>query len=139
MRIAIDTNCLVAALTRRTGRSAEVVDAWLSGRVEAVASEATAREAELVLGGGWLARMVSKERVAALLEALRARTVWVDEPPRIPELTLKDEGDRRMVETAVAGGASYIVTTDREFLSHRGWGSVEFVTPAEFLKVSGGL
>ncbi len=53
------------------------------------------------------------------------------------ELTLKDEGDRRMVETAAAGGASCIVTTDREFLSHRGWGSVEFVTPAEWWRAAG--
>ena len=69
------------------------------------------REAELVLGGGWLARMVSPERVNTLLTALRERTAWVDDPPVIPALALKDEGDRRMVETAVAGGAAYIVTT----------------------------
>jgi predicted nucleic acid-binding protein len=36
-----------------------------------------------------------------------------------------------MAETAVAGGAMYVVTTDREFLSHRGYGRVEFVTPRE--------
>lgn len=137
MRIAIDTNCLIAALTRPSGRSARVVDVWLTGRVEAVASEATVREAELVLGGGWLARMVTRERVDSLLEALRTRTAWLDDTPRIPDLTLKDEGDRRMVETAVAGGASYIVTTDREFLSHRGYGAVEFVTPGEFSRLLG--
>jgi putative PIN family toxin of toxin-antitoxin system len=134
MRIAIDTTCLIAALTRRSGQSAKVVDAWLRGEVEAVASEATAREAELVLGGGWLARLASRERVTELLERLRTNTVWVEVPPLIPELELKDEGDRRMVETAVAANARFIVTTDREFLSHRGWGDVEFVTPGEFLR-----
>ena|SRR3990172_7632614 len=134
VRIAIDTNVLIAALTRPGGRSARIVDAWLTGEVEAVASEATVREAELVLGGGWLARMTSRERVASLLEALRSRTVWVDTPEPIRDLQMKDEGDARMVETAVSGGASYVVTTDREFLSHRGYGGVEFVTPTEWWK-----
>ncbi len=56
VRIAIDTNVLIAAVTRPGGRSARLVDAWLAGEIEAVASEATVREAELVLGGRWLRR-----------------------------------------------------------------------------------
>ena len=133
VRIAIDTNVLIAALTRPGGRSAAIVQAWLDGEIEVVASEATVREAEMVLGGGWLGRMTSRERVAALLEALRSRTVWVAAPEPITDLRMKDEGDVRMVETAVSGGASYVVTTDREFLSHRGYGDVEFVTPVEWV------
>jgi len=135
LRIAIDTNVLIAAVTRPGGRSAQIVEAWLAGDVEVVASEATVREAEAVLGGGWLGRMTSRERVASLLEALRSRTVWVDAPEPVTDIQMKDEGDLRMVETAVSGGASYVVTTDREFLSHRGYGSVEFVTPVEFSKL----
>lgn len=137
MRIAIDTNVLIAAVTRPKGRSARVVQAWLAGEVEVVASEATVREAELVLGGGWLGRMTSRERVASLLEALRTRTVWVESPAPIRDLRLKDEGDVRLVEAAVSGGARYIVTTDREFLSHRGYDDVEFVTPEEWERMRG--
>jgi len=131
LRLAIDTNCLVAALVQPRGSCARLVRAWLDGRVEVVASEATVREAELVLGGGWLARMAGREAVDGLLSNLRMRTVRVDAPARITDLELKDEGDLRMVEAAVAGGARYIVTTDREFLSRRGYGDMEFVTPRE--------
>jgi putative PIN family toxin of toxin-antitoxin system len=133
MRIAIDTNLLIAALTRPRGSSARIVRAWREGRVEVVASEATVREAELVLGGGWLARITSPQKVATLLEDLRSKTVWVSDPQPVRDLRLKDEGDLRMLETALAGGARYIVTTDREFLSHRGYGGVEFATPDEML------
>ena len=132
MRIAIDTNLLIAALMRPGGTSASIVEEWLEGRLEVVASPATIREAELVLGGGWLARMVSREAVESLLDALRTRSVLADEPTPIRDLRLKDDGDLRMVEAAVAGGARYVVTTDREFLSQRGYGEVEFVTPGEF-------
>ncbi len=133
MRICIDTNLLIAALTKRGGASARVVEAWLDGEVEVVTSEATQREAELVLGGGWLARMTSRATVADLLENLRTRTIVV-EPEPIDDIGLKDAGDRYMVEAAVAGGARYVVTTDREFLSKRGYGEAEFVTPSEMLR-----
>ncbi len=134
MRIAIDTNVLIAALTRPRGNSARIVNAWLEGGMEVVASEATVREAELVLGAGWLSRMVSGGVVQSLLDQLSTRTVRVERPPPITDLRLKDEGDLRLVEAAVSGGASYIVTTDREFLRTRGYGGVEFVTPSEFVK-----
>ena len=133
VRIAIDTNCLIGALLNPEGACARIVQAWLGGEVDAVASEATVREAELVLGGRWLARMVGREMVDELLRQLRTRTAWVEEPPRIADVRLKDEGDLRMVEAAVAGGARYVVTTDREFLSRRGYGEVEFMTPSELL------
>jgi putative PIN family toxin of toxin-antitoxin system len=133
-RIAIDTNLLIAALTKPTGASGRLLHAWLEGQIENVASEATAREAALVLGGGWLARMVGRDTVESLLQDLRHLSVWVEDPPRIGDLDLKDAGDLRMVETAVAGRAELIATTDREFLSHRGFGEVEFVTPGEALK-----
>jgi uncharacterized protein len=135
IRIAIDTNVLIAALTRPRGTSASIVNAWLDGRLEVIASEATIREAELVLGGGWLARLVARGAIESLLEALRTRSLLIEKPEPIRDLRLKDEGDRRLVEAAVAAGARYIVTTDREFLSQRGYEAVEFVIPGEFARV----
>jgi putative PIN family toxin of toxin-antitoxin system len=132
LRIAIDTNVFIASITRPRGTSARIVKAWLDGQLEVVASAATTGEAELVLGGGWLGRIASREAVESLLEALRTRSVRVEKPSRIGDLRLKDEGDLRLVEAAVAAGARYIVTTDREFLRQQGYGDVVFVTPGEF-------
>ena len=137
VRIAIDTNLLIAALTKPSGASARILRAWRNGEIEVVASEATVREADLVLGAGWLARLTSRERVDSLLEDLRTRTVWVEPQTRVDDLPLKDPGDRRMLEAALEGGAQYVVTTDREFLSHRGYGEVEFVTPHRFWRLIG--
>src|SRR3990172_11077578 len=104
MRIAIDTNILIAALADPSGTSADIVNAWVDGRMEVVASEATIREAELVLGGGWLARLAGRERVESLLESLRTRTLWVTPAVPLADLSLKDEGDARMLEAALEGG-----------------------------------
>ena len=136
-RIALDTNLLVAALTKAGGASARIVAAWREGDFDLVTSEATLREAHLVLGAGWLGRMTAQETVEALLRDLRERTILVHPDTTVQDLPLKDPGDLRMLETALAGEAAYVVTSDREFLSHRGYGEVEFITPQEFWRRCG--
>jgi putative PIN family toxin of toxin-antitoxin system len=134
MRIVIDTNVLIAALTQPSCSGAQVVRAWLEGRLEVVSSEATLREAELVLDSEWLKRLCSQKKVAALLAQLQTRTIQVQGCP-VNDIPLRDEGDRRLVEAAVAGDATYLVTTDKELLNQRGYAGTEFVTPAELLRV----
>ena len=134
MRIVIDTNVLIGALANPSGNGAQVVNAWLEGRLDVVSSQATLREAELVLDSGWLSRMCSKKKVKALLEQLKTRTIQV-RGCSVEDIALRDEGDRRLVEAAVDGDATYLVTTDRELLMQRGYGGTEFVTPAELLRV----
>lgn len=134
VRIAIDTNSLVAALTKPRGSSARILRAWREGKLEVVASEATLREVESVLRAGWMARLASKREVDELVGELRSRAVRV-RPEPVLDLPLKDEGDLRLVEAAVSGGASYLVTSDREVLLQRGYARVEFVTPVEFVRV----
>jgi predicted nucleic acid-binding protein len=80
VRIAIDTNCLIGAVTNPSGPCARIIDAWVDGRVEVVASEATVREAELVLGSGWLCQVAGAASVAGLLDRLRTQTTWVEDP-----------------------------------------------------------
>ncbi len=134
LRIAIDTNVLVAALMNSGGAATRVVDAWVEDRLDVVSSEATLREAELILDSQWLRRIVPRDRIDALLDLLRTRSIRVRANP-IEELPLKDEGDRRLVEAAIQGGASYLITADAELLKYRGYRAAEFIKPAEFLKL----
>ncbi len=134
LRIAIDTNVLVAALTNSGGAAARVVDAWVEDRLDVVSSEATLREAELILDSQWLRRIVPRGRIDALLDLLWTRSMRV-RANAIEELPLKDEGDRRLVEAAVQGGASYLITADAELLKYRGYRATEFIKPTDFLKL----
>ena len=132
LRAIVDTNLLVGALAREDGSAARILDHWRAGAFEHVASAATLREADLVVGARWVARIADRQARDALLAELRARSVIV-EAPVLAELTLKDAGDRRLVEAAHAGGARFLATADREVLLMRGYGAVEFVTAGEFL------
>lgn len=133
MRAIIDTNILVGALARRGGSAGRILELWRSGRFEHMASRETLREANLVVGARWVERLSSREERDNLLAELHERSVIV-EAPILGELTLKDAGDRRLVEAAHAGNARYLVTADREVLRMWGYGGVEFVTSAEFVR-----
>lgn len=134
LRIVIDTSVLVAALTNPTGgAAAKIVDACLEGRIEVVCSEATLREAELVIDSQWLRRLAPAGRIANILKCFRTRSIRVRGAP-IEGLPLKDEGDRRLVEAAAEGGATYLVTADAELLRYRGHGGTEFVTATQLLQ-----
>ncbi len=133
MRIAIDTNVLIAALTKRRSSAAQIVRWWREGELEVVSSDATLREAQLIVGAPWLDRIAARGDARRLLDELRDRSVRV-RAPRIGGLGLKDKGDLRLVEAAVAGHASYLVTADREVLLRRGYGPTEFVMASEFLR-----
>ena len=133
MRAIIDTNLLVGALARRGGTADRILELWRVGAFEHIASEVTLREAELVVGARWVERLGGKKERDDLLAELRDRSIIVD-APILEGLTLKDAGDRRLVEAAHAGGARYLVTADREVLRMWGYGGVEFVTSSEFLR-----
>ena len=133
MRVIIDTNLLVGALARRGGSASQILELWRAGGFDHVASLETLREAELIVGSRWVERLSGKPERDTLLRDLRQKSLIVD-APIIDELTLKDAGDRRLVEAAHAGNARYLVTADREVLRMWGYGGVEFVTSAEFLR-----
>ncbi len=133
LRIVIDTSVLVAALTNPGGDAAKTVDACLEGRLEVVCSEATLREAELVIDSQWLRRLAPAGGINKILKGFRTQSILVQGAP-IKDLPLNDEGDRRLVEAAVEGGAAYLVTADGELLRHRGHGCTEFVTATQFLQ-----
>jgi putative PIN family toxin of toxin-antitoxin system len=133
LRIVIDTSVLVAALTNPSGRAAQIVDACLEGRLEVVCSEATLREAELVIDSRWLRRLAPTGRIGSILKCFRTRSIRVKGAP-IKGLPLKDAGDRRLVEAAVEGGATYLVTADAELLRYRGHGGTEFVTATRLVQ-----
>lgn len=108
--IVVDTNVFVGACLG-TGASSRVVEACLAQRFQPLMGAALLAEYEDVLARAPLfvkSRLSAKER-SELLDIFLATCHWT----RIYygwRPNLRDEGDNHLVELAVAGGASHIVT-----------------------------
>jgi putative PIN family toxin of toxin-antitoxin system len=108
--IVVDTNVFVGACLG-TGASNRLVEACLAQRFQPLMGAALLAEYEDVLGRSPLfakSRLSPAER-SELLDVFLATCRWT----RIYfgwRPNLRDEGDNHLVEVAVAGGASHIVT-----------------------------
>ena len=134
----IDTNVLVgAALSRDGGDNRDVLRACLKGLVQPVIGMALFSEYEdLFLRSDLMAKspLNEKERLI-LLESFLSVCEWVKVyylwRPNLP-----DEADNHLIELALAGGASTIVTNNLRDVS-RGeltFPSLNILAPSQFLK-----
>lgn len=109
--IVLDTNVLVAALLRGGHAARGVLRACLQGQLQPVIGPALFAEYEDVLAREALfaGALLGPQARDAVFDALMRRSRWVEVyfawPPNLP-----DEADNHLIELAVAGGASAIVT-----------------------------
>jgi len=133
--VVIDTNVFVGACLG-TGASNRVVEACLLQRFQPLMGAALLAEYEDVLGRSAL---FAKSRLSAaqrseLLDIFLAGCRWT----RIYfgwRPNLRDEGDNHLIELAVAGGASHIVTLNLRDLKSMElrFPGLAVVTPAQLL------
>jgi putative PIN family toxin of toxin-antitoxin system len=135
MRVAFDTDVIVAALRSRLGASNALLRALRLGQLEAVASVSMLLEYEAVLmrpeqqqATGLTIQEVSVflDGLAALLTPVMPYFLW---RPR-----LRDPDDEMVLDAAVNGGADAIVTFNvHDFLPGAMQFRLEVFTPAEAL------
>jgi len=111
VRIVLDTNVLVAAAYNPRSAARRIVEACLEGTLTAVASKAVRREYEYIL-----ARAVRvpdyQEHLALLVDGLQ-----IVKPRKTPRVVRDDPDDDKLLAAAVAGGAEWLVTSDRHLLA----------------------
>lgn len=118
VEVVVDTSVFVSALLGPGGASREVVRACLDGRLEPLMGNALYTEFEDLLGRRDLFAESSFDaaRREVLLNAFLSACRWV----RIYYLwrpNLPDEADNHVVELAIAGGASTVITKNvRDFV-----------------------
>ena len=137
MRIVVDTNVFVSALTSGTGASREVLRRCLRRQCQPVLGHKLFMEMEEVLGREALFKNCPLLKGGR--EQLFAAFVSVCEWTKIYYLwrpNLKDEGDNHVLELAVAGGAEAIVTHNvRDFTrSDLRFPDLRILRPSEFLR-----
>ncbi len=123
MKIFLDTNVLVSALTAR-GLCADLVRAILAHH-ELLTGEVNVTELRRVLRDRFKATAAQVSSVEALL---RQQTV-VPKPRRASDLAIRDPDDRWVLASAEAGEADLLVTGDADLLTIADRSPVPIVSP----------
>ncbi len=112
MRAVIDTNVWVSAVLNPHGAPALVMEAFRKAQFLVVVSQPLLDELWQVLMRPRLMRRMSyhPDLVQELMNLLKARAVWVEIQGEIN--LCRDPHDNMFLETAIKGGAEYLVTRD---------------------------
>lgn len=134
MIIVLDTNVIISALLSPSGPPAEIITHWEADQLEVVTSPPLLSELERVLQYQRVKKYLkrSPDEVAAFIKRLR-RVATVVEPQLTLEVIEEDPADNRVLECAVAGGASYIVSGNDHLLKIKKYKEIVILKPAEFL------
>lgn len=115
MRVVLDANVLVSAVISQAGPPRQIVNAWVDGRIELVASPALLDELSDVLDRPRFRRWVSIATATEFIDGLAEDAVIVDDPPAQPGLTA-DPDDDYLIALALTAQADYLVSGDRHLL-----------------------
>jgi putative PIN family toxin of toxin-antitoxin system len=136
MRVALDTDVIVAAVRSRTGASNALLRAVRSGRLQAVASVPMMLEYEAVLMRAEHRRVsgFSVAQVQQFMDGLAALLIPVT-PYFLWRPALRDPNDEMVLDAAVNGRAEIIVTFNvRHYLPGASQFHLDVLTPAQTLR-----
>ena len=128
MRVVLDSNIYISALTLPGGTADAALGAILAGRATALLSEPLLGEILRVLG-----RKFSMDREELARTALFLGELTEPVAPHRRVAVLADDPDNRVLECAAAGRADVIVTGDRAMLKLRRFEGIEILTLRAFL------
>lgn len=132
-RLVLDTNVLISAALSPRGSPRAVVDAARTASGILLFSRQTLEELRNRLLGPKFDRYVGWEGRALYLAQLEAVAEWVSITGA--KLGCRDPDDDKVLETALMGEASCIVTGDRHLLAMSPFQGIPIVDPARFLEL----
>ena len=130
-RVVLDTNVLISAALRRSGRPRAVVEAVGEERGALLFSDETFDELRSRFHRPKFDRYVGREGRAVYLAQLEAVSEWVSIAGA--KLGCHDPDDDKLLETALMGAADCLVTGDRDLLEMSPFQDIPILTPAGFL------
>lgn len=133
MRLVLDTNILLSALLTRGTPPDLLYQAWRQGDFELVSSAAQIEEVTRVLDYPHLRERVRSAEVAILVDGLKTLTTLAEYLPDIQ--VSRDADDDKILATALAGQADYLVSGDKDLLCLPETCGVKIVTPRDAIDI----
>ena len=132
-RFVFDTNVIISAVLFNNSVPGQAfIRALNHGRI--LVSKALMGEVSRVLGRDRFDRYVTREERDAFLSSLIRESSLIEISQAVQ--VCRDPEDDQILELAVNGNATYIVTGDADLLVLNPFRGIEIVTPAEFLKLT---
>lgn len=131
MKVVLDSSVLIAASISRAGVCAELLEDVLTHH-ELVLSAYIADEVRQKL----LEKFHFPDKEVRQLQRLLLRVATLVEPAVLPPDACRDARDLPVLGTAVAAGASLLVSVDKDLLSLSEFQGIAIVKPGEFWKLT---
>ena len=128
-RVVVDTNVLISAALRPRGAPRAVVEAIRTASGSLLFSDETFEELRTRIHRPKFDRYVSREDRAVYVAQLDAVAEWVSIVGA--KLGCRDPEDDKLLETALMGNASCIVTGDEDLLSMSPFQDIPLMKPAD--------
>jgi len=128
MKVVLDTNILISSLFWG-GIPRRIVDLAISGHIQSVTSWEILNELQAVLSEDFQMPLV---KVKDILRDVLSFSQLVKSKPL--NMKIRDLDDVKIIATAVAAKADYIVTGDKDLLALHQFDKIRVVTPSDFIK-----
>ena len=125
MRVVIDTNLLIDGAKDDFNYGNRIIDEVIAGRIKAFANHATLRENSLLA-----AKKISDQQYLQKLSKFFEAVQNVELSKKLD--VVEDKEDNKLIESAVAAQADYLISADRHLLKLGNYGKIQIVTPQEF-------
>ncbi len=139
-RVVADTTVLVSAFLAPRGVASELLRRAREGVFEIVLTPPILEEMQdRLLHRRRIRRRYpyADDRVRRYHRLLRTTTLVVTDLPPVAGV-VRDPNDDMVIACALAGGADYVVTRDKDLLSLGAYGGIRMVTPRQFLDLLAG-
>jgi uncharacterized protein len=136
MIVVLDTNVIVSALLSPSGSSASIINRWQTNEFEVVVSTQLTSELTKVLDYPRIIEHLNipPEKITSFIH-LYAMVATLVEPQLNLEIINEDPADNKVLECAVAGNATYIITGDKHLLKLNEYQGIVILPPAGFIKL----
>jgi putative PIN family toxin of toxin-antitoxin system len=126
LKIVLDTNLIIDGADDFYNYGSRIIDNVISGNLEAFANRATLRENKLLS-----LRKITDENYLRKLEYFFELVKPVD-TSHLNLRIVEDPEDSKILESAVAADADYLITSDKHLLRIEKYQDVKIVRPSEF-------